>query len=93
LGIRVNPPQIEWSIEAPRKWWLMLDPDNQGLSEKRESYGYNIEGQWPQAEIGRSWESQKYNQSNPNFPSDKPYESNSPDSPQPYMVMLGIEHA
>jgi hypothetical protein len=83
-GIRVSIPQVEWSIDAPKKWWLMLDPNNQGLSEKRESYGYNIEDQWPKVEIGRSWESQKYNQENPNFPSDKPYKSNSLDDPQPY---------
>lgn len=67
-GIRVSPSNINCSIDAPAKWWFMADPNNQGLSEKRESYGYNIEGQWPQVETGISWKYFKNYQTNPFLP-------------------------
>lgn len=72
-GIRVNPVAAPWHVNVPRSWRFKTDPGNQGLAEKRETVGYNIDDQWATIRTGDSWESQDITEPNPNYPSDSPY--------------------
>lgn len=83
-GVRVNPVEAPWSVRLPEEWWFKTDPGNQGLAEKRETVGYNIDVQWPKLKLGTSWESQGVREANPNFPADSPYPGVGVGRSQPY---------
>jgi len=83
-GVRVNPVEAPWSVRLPDEWWFKTDPANQGLVEKRETVGYNIDVQWPRIKVGQSWESQGVVEANPNSPEDSPYPGAGTGRPQPY---------
>ncbi|MGQ9698165.1 MAG: cellulase family glycosylhydrolase [Armatimonadota bacterium] len=83
-GVRVNPAEAPWSVRLPDQWWFKTDPGNQGLAEKRETVGYNIDVQWPKLRLGESWESQGVTEASPNFPADSPYPTAGTGRPQPY---------
>lgn len=83
-GLRVNPVEVPWFLPLPERWRFQTDPHNQGLAEKRETVGYNIDNQWPEIRVGRSWESEKVISPNPQADRQKPYPVASPEPPQGY---------
>jgi len=72
-GLRVNPVETSWKMNLDGKWRFKTDPDNVGLAEKRHTFGYNIENQWPELNVPGAWEDQGVMQANPNAVKQSPY--------------------
>lgn len=83
-GLRVNPVEVPWFLPLPERWRFQTDPSDQGLAERRETVGYNIDNQWPEIRVGRSWESEQVTSPNPQADRQKPYPVASPEPPQGY---------
>lgn len=83
-GLRVNPIEVSWYMNLDGKWRFKTDPNNTGLEEKRQSFGYNIENQWQELDVPGSWEKQGVQQDNPNHIAQSPYPGANVRSDGPY---------